>query len=89
MSVVHVNAPKPVNREVVKFHCSNCDVSREGLGEYYEWYGYELTCLTCGDVYTEDGRRERPFERGWRKKSVEDARKRLERHLLHSNSNRA
>jgi hypothetical protein len=77
--VIHVHAPKPSKTEVVKFHCSNCDCAREGLAEYTEWYGYELTCLNCGDVYDEDGRRERPFERGWRKKSVDAARERLER----------
>ena len=35
----------------------------------YGWHGSDLICCNCGDSWGEEGRYERPFERGWRKRA--------------------
>lgn len=52
---LHIHAPKPKSVEVVKFHCSTCASQHDGLAEHFEWYGVDLTCLNCGEVFDEDG----------------------------------
>jgi hypothetical protein len=58
-------------------YCPTCKKSRKFLCEFEEWYGWTITCLTCGDQWMDGQRGDRPFERGWRKKAVEYAKKRL------------
>lgn len=63
--------------KIVTKHChGRCNVPREMLAEHEEWYGWTLTCLTCGDSWQDGQRSERPFERGWRKRVVTSARAR-------------
>lgn len=38
------------------------------------WYGMRLTCCGCGDSWSEEGRMERPFQRGWRTEAIARAR---------------
>lgn len=40
----------------------------------YEWYGPEISCLSCGERFNEDGRKPRPFMRNWRPESIRRAR---------------
>lgn len=37
------------------------------------WYGPTLTCLGCGDAWTDGELHERPFQRGWRANSIAKA----------------
>jgi hypothetical protein len=47
------------------------------LGHHAMYYSSDWVCLTCGERYNDDGRAERPFERAWRKKSLDRAFKTL------------
>ncbi len=78
MAVI-ICAPRPVTIKMVENDCPTCKKKTEFLFESYEWYGGEITCLNCGDRWNEDGRAERPFMRGWREKSIANAKARLER----------
>ena len=67
-------------RQPVVF-CGTCQTRRRMLYVLEAWRGGYWTCLTCGERWhTEDGRMERPFMRGWRKQSVEQAKDFWKRH---------
>lgn len=59
-------------------YCPTCLGDRGFLLEHYEWYGWNETCLSCGDVWSEGEMLGRPFERAWRIKSIEAALRRIE-----------
>lgn len=56
--------------------CPTCKKSRRFLMVHEEWYGWTLTCLTCGDSWQDGELRERPFKRGWRLDAVLEAKRR-------------
>lgn len=71
---VHIHAP---SADMVRLHrrdCPTCERRRYFVAAHYEWYGWDLTCLWCGDTWQDGYRRERPFARGWREKSKASAR---------------
>jgi hypothetical protein len=47
------------------------------LGQFAERYGTTWTCCGCGDSWQDGERGERPFAPGWRKRSIEHARREL------------
>lgn len=71
--MIHVYAPAPMEVQIVRAHCTTCQRSRRMVTTLYEWYSGELTCLRCGESWNEDGRRERPFARGWRPRAIRSA----------------
>lgn len=71
----HIFAPPVTGYKVTQVHCMTCDEKTEFLIQYWEWYSAEFTCLECGERYNaEEGRHERPFMRGWRERSIKEAR---------------
>jgi len=60
--------------------CFNCKVNRRCLSLFQEWYGWTITCLTCGDSWADGEVLERPFQRGWRKEAVARAKELWERY---------
>lgn len=44
----------------------------------YEWYGWDVTCCACGEVWQDGERAERPFRPRWREKNAKVARKQWE-----------
>jgi hypothetical protein len=73
MDGVHVQFSKVHFWDVRKTYCPTCKKNRYFWGWFQEWYGWEITCLKCGDVWQDGERTERPFLRGWRKASVKSA----------------
>jgi len=67
---VHINSPIATERALRRTHCPTCDRRRWFAAWFYEWYGWNMTCLRCGDQWSDGAMCPRPFERGWRKKSV-------------------
>lgn len=74
---VYICSPHPVNWKVIRKTCPTCNKRRKMLVEYYEWYDAMISCLSCGDQWSDGERLPRPFYRNWR----EDAVKRLKRRL--------
>ena len=77
MGDIHICAPAADIRKAAFQKCPTCKRKRRFLAEHYEWYGWRMTCLTCGDVWNDGERQERPFNHGWRKASVYNAKGRL------------
>ena len=64
-----------------KSHCPTCGKKRFFVYELWEWYGIYVTCLKCGEKFTDEGRMDRPFCPGWRKTNIRNA-KRFYRQIL-------
>jgi hypothetical protein len=75
MSTVILCAPETLWVRTVS-HCPTCARRRRFVGMQQLWYDTVWTCLGCGDSWSGDERRPRPFRRGWRRESVADARAR-------------
>lgn len=72
---LHVYAPRPTERKGFRVHCPTCNRRTYMLGWFYEWYGWTVTCLHCGEMWTGEEMHNRPFARGWRKHNIEAAKK--------------
>jgi len=72
---VHICMPTIVRMEIKRQLCPTCKKKRFMLSWFEEWYGWSHVCLKCGERWSCGGREERPFCRGWRKDSVERAKK--------------
>ena len=75
MTTIHVCTAKCIDRVLVRHDCPTCDKRRYFLCWFYEWYGWTLVCLRCGERWGDDEMLPRPFVPGWRKMSVENAKR--------------
>lgn len=73
---LHVNAPAATSTTIESCHCPTCGRERPMLVSTYQWYAPHSTCLGCGDQWNGSEMQERPFARGWRNRSIEDAKRR-------------
>lgn len=55
-------------------HCPTCKRRRRFAGLDAVWYGTLWTCCGCGDRWEDGEMLERPFQRGWRTRSIARAR---------------
>ena len=53
--------------------CPTEQAERRMVGASAAWYGTTWTCLGCGDRWQDGERGSRPFARGWRQRSIEQA----------------
>ena len=58
--------------------CSTCGGRRVMWWEHAEWYGWDWTCLVCGERWADGERMERPFMPRWRQKSIASAKRRID-----------
>ena len=72
---LHVCAPRPTERKCFHVQCPTCNRRTYMLGWFYEWYGWTVTCLKCGEMWTGEEMHSRPFARGWRQHNIESAKK--------------
>lgn len=70
MSLVHIHAPQASMRHLGRIFCPNCKKRSFAASWFTEWYGWDSTCLRCGDSWQDGAMCDRPFMRGWRKKSI-------------------
>lgn len=75
-SFVHIHAPLPCKRACDRRECPVCHRRSVILSWFTDWYGWDSTCLRCGDMWADGELLERPFARGWRKRNIEAARQR-------------
>jgi hypothetical protein len=74
MQYIHINRARYSETKCAIVDCPTCQRPRRMLAQFQEWYGWTLTCAGCGDVWSDGEMHERPFEPGWRRKSIEHAR---------------
>jgi len=55
--------------------CPSCTFRATMLGWFQEWYGWNVTCLHCGENWQDGEWSERPFAPGWRQHNIESARR--------------
>lgn len=70
---IHIHAPQPSIIERARLDCPTCEMKTGFLTQFTEWYGWEQTCLSCGDAWSDGERRHRPFMRGWREERIREA----------------
>lgn len=75
--IVHINAPAADSKIVVERECGSCQTDARLFCEHVPWYGWTVTCLSCGEEWQDGERMPRPFERGWREKRIAEAEHRL------------
>ena len=73
MGGLHIYAPPAIKRRIWAADCPVCGKWTRLMGFFYEWHGWTTICLRCGDRWSDGEIHERPFMRGWRQKSVADA----------------
>ena len=71
---LHIHRPKTFNWRTNR-HCPTCERRRWFLASHAIWYGTTLTCLGCGDTWTDGERHERPFAPAWRERSIAAAKR--------------
>jgi hypothetical protein len=72
---LHICAPSPVATRLARVACDFCGCDRYHVGFLFEWYGWHLICLRCGEESSGGEYLERPFAPGWRGKNKARARK--------------
>lgn len=75
MTAVHIHAPRPNLRKSMRNHCPTCERRTWKLAWFYEWYGWNVTCLLCGERWQDGERSDRPFKPRWRRESIDLAKK--------------
>lgn len=71
----HLKRTDFTDASVRRHYCPTCEKRTTFYGLFQDWYGWLITCLTCGDRWQDGEMLPRPFERGWREKSVERAKR--------------
>jgi len=47
------------------------------LGQFYEWHGWYLTCIGCGEQWGDSEMLPRPFKPRWRVENIRSALRKL------------
>ena len=75
MSIVHINAPLPVEKRIHRLKCPDCKKNTFFVSFYYEWYGASSTCLKCGRRYNDGEWVTLPFYRYARRDNINNTKK--------------
>lgn len=70
-------SPTITGRRARIVFCPTCGRRRRMYMWWQEWYGWHVTCLTCGEQWQDGEMLARPFCRGWRKENIAQAKKHL------------
>ncbi len=74
---VHIHAPQPDHQRLVYTRCPTCNANTFRACFHVPWYGWDSTCLRCGERWEDGERLSRPFMPRWRKLSIQRARNRF------------
>lgn len=78
---VHIYAPRPTMARKVRRKCPTCERRTTLVAFFYEWHGWSVTCLRCGENWADGERLERPFRPKWREDSVRQSREQWKRYV--------
>lgn len=78
----HILIAKPDKILLHRHYCPTCEKKRFMMCWHEEWYGWNYTCLKCGERWADEERLERPFCRGWRQDSVRRAKRFYRKHKV-------
>lgn len=72
---VHIYAPPVVEKKAFSGRCPDCKRRSRFLAFFYEWHGWNQTCIRCGRRWCDGEWMPLEFVRGARKDSIERAKK--------------
>lgn len=72
---IHIKYVRYSKKCCAREFCPTCNKNTFFVSLFEEWYGWDSTCLKCGDRWQSGELCPRPFARGWRKKSIEQAKR--------------
>lgn len=72
---VQICAARYDDERVEALPCPTCQSDQEFLCQFEAWYGWTLTCLNCGDRWTDGELCPRPFQPRWRELRLMNAKK--------------
>jgi hypothetical protein len=70
---VHISAPKPLEIKRIVKQCPWCERRTRQVGVFFDWFGWNITCCSCGECWEGGEGLPHPFERGWRKRRIAEA----------------
>ena len=79
---VHIYAPRPTRKSAVAATCPDCGKRTRMLSFFYEWHGWDSTCIKCGRSWSDGEWMDLPFIRGARQKEIERAKDRFRRTVV-------
>lgn len=79
MSLVHIYAPSPTMKAIVRCYCPDCKKQSWFTRICFEWFGPDETCLRCGREWKDKEWMALPFMRGARKYNIKSAKSRYRR----------
>jgi hypothetical protein len=65
-ALIHVHRPASGRRRRILW-CPVDERHTECVVSVYEWYSPIVTCVRCGESWSDGELRQRPFQRGWRR----------------------
>jgi len=71
--MLHIKFAKPRDASLIRLACPTCECRTFFAATFEDYYGWHKTCLKCGESWQDGEMLERPFERGWRKRRIEQA----------------
>ena len=77
--MLHLNLTRFTAARIRRRYCPTCENRTRFACLFQDWYGWLITCLSCGDRWQDGELMPRPFAPGWRKNSVEKAKRAMER----------
>jgi hypothetical protein len=75
MSIVHIHAPRPTEKDTAFIVCPDCKKESLFLAFFTEWYGWQSTCMRCGREFSEGEWLTLPFYRHARRDNRRTARR--------------
>lgn len=75
VTAIHIHSPPIVNHKTLRRKCPVCQRRTTMFGWAQRWYGWHLTCLSCGDSWQDGERLPRPFCPRWRQESIRRAKR--------------
>lgn len=70
---MHICRPKISDVRRRKALCPTCGGIRVMIEWFEEWYGWNSTCIRCGEQWQDAEPVERPFAPRWRQKNIRAA----------------
>jgi hypothetical protein len=71
---IYIHAPKAIDRSALRSRCPVCERRSVILSFYVAWYGWDSTCLRCGESWASGELKPRPFMPKWREARRDAAR---------------
>ena len=72
---IQINAPRYSKVEKFRKKCPDCQKRAYMIASHQEWYGWDITCLSCGRHWQDGEWIPLDFYRNARKDNIDNARK--------------